>query len=231
MGPAVKAFEKRYLEGQILHGGHPILRWAVSNAVEVLSGTTSYAIKLGVDDGHSTWRPRVPANDSTFFLKLSEVTAGGVATTTDTSARLNDGTTYSIIIMRDDDAGTYGTLYAYIYNGSTLVDTLSIALTESQDLRYMYAYSSYAVGSGGTTINQTVSSVYLVEGSATSPVYVYDTRLGGTDEMYVFPGTGHESLKADYAKPSDTFQFDIAITSGALSIDRITAEVSSGRRS
>jgi phage terminase large subunit-like protein len=33
MGPAVKAFEKRYLEGQIRHGGHPILRWMSDNVV------------------------------------------------------------------------------------------------------------------------------------------------------------------------------------------------------
>lgn len=44
MGPAVKAFEKRYLEGQIRHGGHPVLRWAVANAVEVRDGAGNQKI-------------------------------------------------------------------------------------------------------------------------------------------------------------------------------------------
>ena len=35
MGPAVKAFERRYLQGKIRHGANPLLRWAVANAVAV----------------------------------------------------------------------------------------------------------------------------------------------------------------------------------------------------
>ena len=35
MGPAVKAFERRYLQRQITHGGTPLLRLAVANAVEL----------------------------------------------------------------------------------------------------------------------------------------------------------------------------------------------------
>jgi phage terminase large subunit-like protein len=33
MGPAVKAFERRFLAGLWHHGGHPILRWCIAHAV------------------------------------------------------------------------------------------------------------------------------------------------------------------------------------------------------
>ena len=33
MSPAVEAFEELLLQGRLLHGGHPVLRWSVANAV------------------------------------------------------------------------------------------------------------------------------------------------------------------------------------------------------
>jgi phage terminase large subunit-like protein len=33
MSPAIDMFEQLAIEGRLRHGGHPVLRWAVSNAI------------------------------------------------------------------------------------------------------------------------------------------------------------------------------------------------------
>ena len=61
-----------------------------------------------------------------------------------------DGTVYYITIVRDEDVGTYGTIYAYIYSDAaktTLLATRSIALHSSKkDFRYLYGVNSYNSG-------------------------------------------------------------------------------------
>ena len=61
-------------------------------------------------------------------------------------------TAYYFKIIRGESVGTYGTLYCYIYDDAertSLVDTLSLALHEKRDFRYVYAVNS--VNTGGTT--------------------------------------------------------------------------------
>ena len=55
------------------------------------------------------------------------------------------GNTYYLKIKRDESVGTYGTLYCYVYTDAartTLVSTLSVALHEKVDFRYIYSPSS-----------------------------------------------------------------------------------------
>jgi len=196
--------------------------WGVANVTTGLAEGASNMLTLRVECVD-------PSSPGVGELIVDEV-YNGVTTSKSCAITYSGATTYSIHVYRDE-AIAYGTLYVYIYNGTTLAGSLTLPLSSKQDFRYYYPMSIekwVPLGSSGSCV---VSSVYLNNAGTFNTVYVYDTRAGGADELYVYPGSGHESLKADYAKPSDTFQFDIAITSGALSIDRITAEVSSGRRS
>jgi len=62
-------------------------------------------------------------------------------------------TLYYVEIERDENVGTYGTLYAYICdddyysNGGNLIDTIAITLqVAKRDFRYIYAINSYNTG-------------------------------------------------------------------------------------
>lgn len=58
-------------------------------------------------------------------------------------------TTYYLKIVRDEAVGANGTAYCYIYSDATmetLVDTLSVALDNKNDFRYLYCCSSYNTG-------------------------------------------------------------------------------------
>jgi len=69
---------------------------------------------------------------------------GGVRQARD-SVNINIDTPYYLTIKRDENVGTYGTLYCYIYSDAArtnLVTTLSIALSEKADYRYIYVTQS-----------------------------------------------------------------------------------------
>jgi len=54
-------------------------------------------------------------------------------------------TDYYCTVYRDESVGTFGTLYLYVYSDSDRsveVDNSSVALTEKQDFRYLYPFSS-----------------------------------------------------------------------------------------
>lgn len=58
---------------------------------------------------------------------------------------------YYITIERDETIGTYGTLYAYIYDNSgrtNLVDTISVALHQKADYRYLFIANGHSSLSG-----------------------------------------------------------------------------------
>lgn len=66
----------------------------------------------------------------------------GAATVQD-EATYSLSTDYYLTITRDESIGTYGTLYCYIYSDSareTLVDTLTVTLTEKQDFQYICGF-------------------------------------------------------------------------------------------
>jgi len=65
----------------------------------------------------------------------------------DSNTALSLDTPYYLTITRDEDTGTYGTMYCYIYSDSTretLVDTLTVALhTSKKDFRYLFGLNTY----------------------------------------------------------------------------------------
>jgi len=75
---------------------------------------------------------------------LGERVAGGSFFKDQFSGVVN--TQYYSKIVRDESIGTFGTLYCFIYTDparTVLVDTLSVALHEKMDFRYIYAANSY----------------------------------------------------------------------------------------
>ncbi|MGB6873341.1 MAG: hypothetical protein WBE46_04275 [Dehalococcoidia bacterium] len=83
-------------------------------------------------------------------------------------------TTYYLKIKRDESVGTYGTLYCYIYSNAArtnLLATLSLALHEKEDFRYIYATNTYndanAAAITGWCENLDLQEGATVEGSAT----------------------------------------------------------------
>lgn len=80
-------------------------------------------------------------------MYLQEHVAGSA---TSDSYNASTGTTYYLKIKRDEAVGANGTLYNYIYLDSDrtiLTDTLSVALNEKEDFRYIYCVQSYNDGS------------------------------------------------------------------------------------
>lgn len=118
-------------------------------------------------------------------LVLAELNSGSFSS--DESTDLDASTNYYIKIVRYESVGTYGTLYCYIYSDdsfSTLVDTLSVALTEKQDFRYhFWVLGNEDGGEGGT-----VWSGVIADHSISSP----DTNCLGMFELY--DGTNRNHL-------------------------------------
>jgi hypothetical protein len=125
-------------------------------------------------------------------------------------------------------AGSMMTLKIYNSTGATLLFTESMSCI-TDTMKYVYGYASYCSndpandGWTGTIKNLYVSLDKI-------PVYVYDTRAGGSSEMYVWPETVYEEQKGDYNQPTESFQFDVALTSGGFMVERLVAEVASSRR-
>jgi hypothetical protein len=96
----------------------------------------------------------------------------GASTYVDTFVGAND-TLYYLAMERDEEVGTYGTFYSYVYtdsNRTVLVDTLSITLHGSKkDFRYYYALNSVNDGNSSTytgyTQNHDLQEAVTVVGS------------------------------------------------------------------
>jgi hypothetical protein len=102
----------------------------------------------------------VPSRAYGHYLWLQET--NGAADATDSSVGLSGDTNYYVTVKRDEDTGTYGTLYAYIYSDisrSTLEDTLTVTLTEKQDFRFLYGMISYDGATGGATWDGTIENL------------------------------------------------------------------------
>lgn len=95
-------------------------------------------------------------------LTLAESNGGSVSSGTLAGLSLN--TEYFVRLARDENVGTYGTLYVYVYADrqlSVLVSSTSLALTKKTDFRYLYAASGKSTGGGGTALSGTISYLDL----------------------------------------------------------------------
>ncbi len=108
------------------------------------------------------------SGNGAFFLE--EVNAGAI--NNDYTEDLPTNIEYYLKIIRDESVGTYGTIYCYVYTGGfdgTLVDKLTVTLTEKQDFRYLFWMNSYESGGfGGAAFDGTIKDLIFRNGSAES---------------------------------------------------------------
>ena len=86
--------------------------------------------------------------------------ASGSGYASSTHFAVTNGTTYYVSIVRNSSIGTYGTLYAYIYDTSAhrsagdstgLLSTLSVTLHANTTWQYLYAGQTWNGSYGGTS--------------------------------------------------------------------------------
>lgn len=136
-------FEWYFADGTGASGLQSI--WTVSNVVNDRNSLYT------ADDDYLTVysRPYGSSPDTYEKLTLEECDSGTVYTDVSSYSGHTMGTSNYIKIVRDEDVGTYGTLYCYIYSDAamtTLEDTLSLTLHSKKDFRYIYALQSNNTG-------------------------------------------------------------------------------------
>jgi len=120
-------------------------------------------------------------NGVNYYIILSEIN-GGSESAYDLYSNFSLSTDYYPKIKRDDDEGSYGKLYEYIYDDSertNLVDTLTVVLTEQQDFEFVFGIASYDIG-GTATISCTISNLDLQEAVVPTAIRQAATNVGGT---------------------------------------------------
>jgi hypothetical protein len=95
-------------------------------------------------------------------LSIGESNGGSVASSVVTTLSLD--TQYFIRLARDENVGTFGTLYVYVYADEQMTDLVvasSLALSKKTDFRYLYAASGKSTGGGSTALSGTISYLDL----------------------------------------------------------------------
>lgn len=123
--------------------------------------------EIRISKGKARWTsiftpPSAPY--STVLLTLQETNSTVDTTDSTTAGLITYNTNYYITIARDDDAGTYGSLVATIYSDpqrATVVDTLTVTLTEQQNFRYLFAMNAYNGASGGTRWDGLIADLFI----------------------------------------------------------------------
>jgi hypothetical protein len=116
--------------------------WLLANTVDDYSAIVNSA----TEDCHVI-QINVSSTNTNYVIRLRE-SVGSSLYTDLTLAQPMNSRRY-LTIARDEAIGTYGTLYCYVYSDAdrtTLVDTLSIALHEKEDFRYVYPIAAYNDG-------------------------------------------------------------------------------------
>ena len=131
--------------------------WAVANTVDTL---TDIDVASG-DYLAVYWHDIPPASN---YLVVEECNGGTVNSTVSTTI-MSMATEYYLKIKRDESVGTYGTLYCYIYSDvthETLVETLTLTLTQKQDFRYLYWMVAKESGGTGAAWSGTIQNFQIV---------------------------------------------------------------------
>ena len=143
--------------------------WMLANDVE-----DSFA---SFSNGHS--HIAVGVRDDIEEIRLQECDSGSVYLDT---FRLTVGTQYYLTIKRDETAGTYGTMYVYIFTDAartTLADTLTVALhTSKKDFRYLFSVNTWDNSIGGRATDITITNLDLQEATASLFLYPFASSFG-----------------------------------------------------
>lgn len=165
-----------------------------------------FRVSKGIALWTANFTPPTTIHSTVCSLTLQET--NGSSDTTDQSSELSTDTNYYLTINRNESEGTYGKLYCYIYSDSirsTLVDTLTVTLTEKQDFRYLFGSTSYDSATGGKAYSGTISN--LNEGQ-------YNNPINGFHFIKDQPSESHFFIQAqDSVGDSIVFQNTTAIPS------------------
>jgi len=134
--------------------------WDIDGEVYVDANTgTAYFFWLCFANTASDWKTILDADGDAIGLRFRVGSSqhiyendGGDLYSDDYGAA-DPSTPYYHSKLRDDDAGTHGTVYDYIYSDAartTLLDTLSVALHSQLDYRYFFALQSGNYGNNAT---------------------------------------------------------------------------------
>lgn len=119
--------------------------WALTNVLK-----DRYDLENAGEDEHAVLLNNYTA--SKFRPRVMEILAGALSS--DNGAQRDLGT-YYLKVKRDEAVGANGTLYCYTYSDAArtdLLETLSIALSEKEDFRYIMMPQAYGtIGDGAKT--------------------------------------------------------------------------------
>lgn len=170
---------------------HFNITWA--NAVDDISG-------IDTANGDALNVLLYKNNSTTAGIQVRELDAGTFYNGT-AYVSLSLSTTYYCKFVRDDNAGTYGTIYLYTYTDSArtnLIDTQSVALhTSKKDFRYFYALQTN--NSGHT--NQGTGFFQNFDGTVGFPTTYSYSAAGG----FVLGGSAAYSTEGGVAYGSYTY--------------------------
>jgi len=199
-----------------------VYAWGLSNYVDNLY--TSMVTNL-----YAGYVVRISlVTDTSVYIGLVYTEAGAGTTGSSVWCILSKGTEYVIEVSRDYSVPQL-TMEVFSSDKSTKHYSGTM-VCGTETMNYMYAFSSYKTSTGTPRYPWTgiVKNSYTNVGKI--PIYTYDTRVGGSDEMYVFPESVYEEQKGDYNQPTESFQFDVSLTSGGFMIERLVSEISASRR-
>lgn len=113
------------------------------------------------------------------YLSIHNTGPAIYLTELDNNSVYNDGYTFVgdtplyIEVIRDEEIGTYGTIYAYIYSDSDhtiLLDTLSVTLhTSKKDFQYIYGITCSNDGVTGRDWDGYIENLSLAESASPTP--------------------------------------------------------------
>lgn len=128
--------------------------WAVGDTVGTINNNTDYLyFKLTESGGNLV--PSVGYNQD-----ASADSANG-------GSNLNTGTTYFLIVTRDESVGTYGRLTMTVYSGSftgTQVSTAYVDLNAKKDYRYWFVIQNDDSGLGGVASIGSLDDFTMISG-------------------------------------------------------------------
>lgn len=113
--------------------------WGLANAVDDFKG---------IDNANgSILHVLLVRSGANYLIGLSEVDSGALSQVFST---ISTGTTYYLTVVRDENVGTFGTIYLYIYTDvarTVLHEKLEVTLnTSKKDFRYLYTCNTHNDG-------------------------------------------------------------------------------------
>lgn len=169
--------------------------WGVGTfAMAGLANTVDDWRQIEVASGNElmvVYRPSLVA--SYYWMLLIENDGGTEYSDSTDASLLSYSTKYYYTFVRDDNAGSYGEIYLYIYSDAgrtTLLDTLTVALHSSKkDYRYLYAVQSADNNESGVTGTGQVANLEVSSAVGTPIIFTDNATDIAYDSVFGYTAT------------------------------------------